>query len=615
MGKMFSYLKPYRLWALAAPLTMVGEVTADLLLPYLMSFIVNYGIAGIDVRDAADGSPVAAALLGFFRGASYSRMDIIVTFGLLMLAVTLLGGVCGVSCAYFAAHAAQSMGNDLRCDAYRHVMSLSIQQTDQFTTGSLITRMTNDIAMVVEFMEMFMRGFVRAPMFVIGGTILLLTLDLSFGMVLLCTMPILLLTLWLVLSRAIPMYGILQQKLDKVNSVVQENVSGARVVKAYVREDYECGRFGRANTELCAQNERVLKLMAVIPPVLTLLLNGSVIAVLYLGGADIRAGIAGMTTGAVMAAVTYVTQIMQAITMVTNLFQSISRATASAERINEVLAVEPALVAGSETAQAAPAAVQFDHVSFQYPGAKGRPVLQDISLTVRRGEMLAVIGATGCGKSTLLSLIPRFYDADAGAVRIDGLPVQQYDLEKLRAKIGYVMQKSELFSDTLAGNIRWGRPDASDADVAAAAETAQASGFIAGFAERFDTFVAEKGASLSGGQKQRISIARALVRRPEILILDDATSALDLETEARLRAALKEKLTGTTVILVAQRIASVREADRIAVMENDGTIRYCAPHDELMRTCETYRSIYESQQRAAHGDAPVPAAAGKAGAV
>ena len=597
MKNLFKYLRPYALYAAVSPLMMIGEVAADLCLPYLMSFIVNYGITGMDIHDPSDGSALAVWIMELFHGAEYSRMDMIVTFGILMLVITLIGGFFGTFCAYTAAKAAQGAGNDLRCDAYRRVMSLSIEQTDQFTTGSLVTRMTNDVSMIVEFLEMLMRMFVRAPMFMIGGTVMLLMLNLSFGTVLACALPVLCIVLVVVLWRAIPLYAVVQKRLDKVNSVVQENVSGARVVKAYVREEYEAGRFDAANGALRSVNYRVLRLMAIISPVLTVLMNAAVVAVIFIGGLDIRIGQAGMTTGSIMAAVTYVTQVIMSVMMVTGMFNSISRATASAKRVNELLAADPVITGGDGDAAPSDPVISFRNVSFHYPGTVGRPVLRNITLDVHRGETLAVIGATGSGKSSLVALIPRFYDASEGEVLIDGKPVQEYSLRALRKKIGYVMQKSELFSDTIAGNIRWGKPDASGEEVLAAAQAAQADSYIQGFSEKYDTFVAEKGASLSGGQKQRLSIARALVRRPEILILDDATSALDLATESKLRRSLRESLGDTTVVMIAQRIASVMEADRIAVLENDGSILHCAPHEELLRVSETYRSIYDSQMR------------------
>ena len=591
MGKLFRYLKPYWGYAVLSPLLMILEVTADLCLPYLMSFIVNYGIIGADIRE----SKIAFAIMDLvFPNGGYSGFQMILVFGILMLLVVLIGGCFGTLCAYTAAKASQGFGHDLRCDAYRRVMALSIEQTDQFTTGSLVTRMTNDIAMIVEFMEMILRMFVRAPFFMIGGTFFLLTLNVKFGVVLLSALPLLAITLILVLARAVPLFGTVQKRLDRVNCVVQENVSGARVVKAYVREDYECERFRTANGALRDVNYRVHRLMAIIHPMLVVVQNFAVIAVILLGGHSIAEGIGDMSTGSIMAAVTYTIQVVSSIMMITMMFQSVSRALASAARVREVLDCDPVIVSGEQDAAPAPIAVSFRNVSFRYPGTVGEPVLHHIDLDIRKGETLAIVGATGSGKSSLVRMIPRFYDAVEGEVLVDGIPVKAYDLKALRRKIGFVLQKSELFSDTVANNIRWGREEATDEEVRTAARTAQAHDFIEGFAEGYDTFVAEKGASLSGGQKQRLSIARALVRKPEILILDDATSALDLATEAKLRVALYEQMKNCTVILIAQRIASVRDADRIAVIEN-GTIKACAPHEELMATCETYREIYASQ--------------------
>ena len=600
MKKLFKYLKPYRLLAIVSPLMMMGEVMADLCLPYLMSFIVNYGVEGISVTDKDFGSPLAAAILRIFTGSTdVNRMTMIIIFGSLMLLITLIGGFFGTFCAYTAARASQGLGHDLRCDAYRRVMSLSIEQTDKFTTGSLVTRMTNDITQTIDFVEMILRMLVRSPMFFIGGTFMLLSLNLKFGTVLLCALPVMIVMLLFIVMRSVPIFAVVQKKLDKVNSVVQENVSGARVVKAYVMEDYECTRFERANSELRDTNLRVMRLIAVMHPVLTLILGFSITAIIYIGGWQIDIGAAGMTTGSVMAAVTYATQVIFSLMMISNMFQSISRAAASTKRIFEVLDTEPTIVGGNVKDGDANSeyAVEFKDVCFSYPSATGKAVLTDINLKVKRGETLAVIGATGSGKSSLVQLIPRFYDATSGEVLVDGISTKSYELCALRKKIGYVMQKSELFSDTIAGNIRWGAPDATDDEVVSAAEAAQAAPFIDGFSEGYSTFIAEKGASLSGGQKQRMSIARAILRSPEILILDDSTSALDLATEATLRRSMRERLENTTVIMIAQRIASVQDADRIAVIESDGTIVHCAPHDELMQISETYRDIYSSQVR------------------
>ncbi len=603
MKRLARYLRPYFGYAVVSPLMMMGEVIADLCLPFLMSFIVNYGIEGLDIYSAEDGSPLARGILSLFLGEGFdqaeSRMSIILILGGLMLAVTLVGGLFGTLCAYTAARASQGFGHDVRCDAYAKVMSMSIEQTDRFTTGSLVTRMTNDISRLVELVETILRMLVRSPMFFIGGTVMLITLNLRFGVVLMCALPVLLVMIIAVLRRAIPLFSVVQTRLDRVNSVVQENVTGARVVKAYVREDYECERFDRANSEYKGINHRVLMLTAVLSPVMTVVLNAAVVSIIYIGGLEVSISASGMNTGTIMAAITYVTQVLSSLLMLTMMFQTISRAAASGRRVLDILESEPVVEGGAleNIPEDADTAVELRSVSFSYPGTTGRPVLDSIDLKVRRGETLAVIGSTGSGKSSLAALLPRFYDATSGEVLINGKNVKEYDLGALRSRIGYVMQRTELFSDTVRNNILWGKPDATDEEVVEAAEIAQADPFIRGFAEGYDTYIAEKGASLSGGQKQRMSIARAIIRRPDILILDDSTSALDLATEARLQKALRERLADTTVIMIAQRIAGVMGADKIAVLEDDGRIIHCAQHSELMKVSATYRAIYDSQMR------------------
>ena len=604
MKKLLPYLKPYWFVALISPLMMIGEVLGDLCLPYLMSYIVNYGVDGYSPADPKHGSALAAKLIDIFLGADATRMEIIILFGILMLCVTLVGGFFGTFCAYTAAKASQGFGNDLRRDAYKRVMSLSVEQTDKFTTGSLVTRMTNDITVLVEFVEHMLRMVVRSPMFFIGGTIMLLSLNVKFGVVLLCTLPIQLFAMVFVIRKAVPLFSEVQKKLDRINSVARENITGARVIKAYVREDYECDRFETANSEMKDTNLKVQLLLTFINPILIVSLAFATVAIIYIAGLQTRIEDAGMTTGTVMAAITYVTQVVNSLMMLTMIFQTISRAGASSKRIVEVLESDPVIKGGSEKdGSGSDIAIEFKGVDFKYPGTAGKNVLSDISLTVRKGETLAVIGATGSGKSSLISLIPRYYDAVAGKVYIDGRDIAEYDLPSLRKKIGYVMQKSELFSDTIANNIKWGKDDASIEEIRDAAQIAQADNFVSEFTDGYDTFIAEKGASLSGGQKQRLSIARAIVRRPEILILDDATSALDLATEARLQKALREAMEDPTVVMVAQRIASVRHADRIAVIEADGRILHCAPHEELLRISETYRDICASQRQNLEGGA------------
>ena len=571
MKKLFKFLKPYWFLALVSPLMMAGEVLGDLLQPKLMAKIVDHGIESGD-------------------------MGYVIRTGILMLVIVMIGGFFGVFCAYTAARAAQGFGNDLRVYSYRKVMALSIEQTDKFTTGSLVTRMTNDISMVVEFVEMLLRMCVRAPIMFIGGVMMMLTLDLSFGFVVLCALPILVASITAILMKTTPLFSVLQKKLDKVNSVVQENVSGARVVKAYGQEEYECQRFYGVNDELRSTNYRVLKMMALFGPLLTIVMNVAVIAIIYIGGYQVKIENAGMTTGAVMAAITYVTQILMSVMMISGMFQMISRSLASAGRINEVLDSEPVIIGGTKTDGVSDCAVEFRDVAFRYPGTTGEPVLHGINLKIKKGETVAVIGATGSGKTSFVNLIPRFYDAVEGSVLVDGVDVKEYELSALRNKIGFVMQKSELFTDTVENNIRWGKNEATEEEIIEAAQTAQAAEFVEGFTEGYQTMIAEKGASLSGGQKQRLSIARALLRKPEILILDDSTSALDLVTEGKLQRALKEKFASTTVIMIAQRIASVKQADRIAVIE-DGTIRHFASHEELLKSSEVYRAIFDSQMK------------------
>lgn len=597
MKRMFAYLKPYWLFAAIAPVMMAIEVIADLLLPYLMSFIVNYGITGIDMEDRKQGSVVAKSIVEFFWGSDYSSMQLIVTFGVLMLGITALGGFAGTFSAYAAAKASQGAGYDLRRDAYDKVMSLSIEQTDQFTTGSLVTRMTNDITMVVEFFEFLLRICVRAPIFVIGGTIMMFSLNIRFGTILICALPAFVITIILVLKKALPLYSDVQKRLDDVNCIVQENVTGTRVIKAYNREEYECHRFAGANQRMRDVNYRVLKIMAVIQPVLTIAMNVSVAAVILCGGYYISQGNGDMSTGDIMAAITYVTQVIFSVMMATNMFQTLSRGMASAKRVIAVLDSEPVVQNGTKDMNVTDPLIEFENVTFQYPDNQGEPVLKDITLSIKKGETLAVIGETGCGKSSFAMLIPRYYDPINGVVRIGGTDVRELDYNQLRKKIGYVMQKSELFSATIRENICWGKENATMEEVKQAAMVAQADSFIESFLDGYQTYIAEKGASLSGGQKQRLSIARALVRKPDILILDDATSALDLATEAKLRAELKKNMKDTTVIMIAQRIASVREADRIAVIENDGTIRHCDTHEHLLEISETYRDIYDSQMK------------------
>lgn len=572
MSKVLKYLKKYWYFAVLSPLFMILEVSMDLVQPSLMSRIVDDGIVRQD-------------------------FGIILNLGIQMLIFTLIGCVGGILSGVFGNLAAQNFSNDLRKDAFAKVMKMSFQQTDKFTIGSLVTRLTNDITACQDFVGMALRMMVRTLMQFIGGIVMVLSINATFGYILLFTLPIQIVVIILVLRKGAPLFSVVQSKLDRVNSVVQENVSGARVVKAYTREDYEYDRFSKANDDLVSTNLRVQKLMALLVPILSILMNASVIAVIYIGGEPVRTAAESAQVGSIMAAITYITQILMSMMMIGMMFQQVTRATASASRIREVLEADPVIADGKFTGSTPEnGTVEFRNVSFRYPGVQSGNVLSGVNFRVNRGETIAVLGATGCGKTSLVSLIPRFYDATEGEVLVDGVDVREYKLDNLRHKIGFVLQKSELFSETIEQNIRWGDPDATDEKVKRAAEIAQADEFISGFTDGYKDMITEKGSSLSGGQKQRLSIARAIVKNPEILIFDDSMSALDLATDAKLQKTLREKLKGTTVIMIAQRVASVMRADKIAVIDN-GTIVAFDNHDNLMKTCDVYRDIYNSQMR------------------
>lgn len=573
--KVLRYLKPYWFFALLCPLAMILEVSMDLLQPTLMSDIVDNGILGTAAAD--------------------ENLRYVLITGLKMLVFSLIGCFGGIASAAFGTAAAQKMGNDLRKDAFAKVMHMSFQQTDKFTTGSLVTRLTNDITAIQEFVAMSLRMFVRTGMQFIGGIAVILTLNVNFGIVLVISLPVQLIAVAIIMKKASPLFSIVQSRLDKVNSVVQENVSGARVVKAFTREEYEINRFDNANTDLMTTNLKVQKLLATLNPILMIIMNASVIAIIMIGGFQVEAK--AMQVGEVMAAVTYITQILMSVMMVGMMFQQVSRSAASMKRVNEVLSTNPVISDGNKSADSDNSGtVEFRNVGFSYPGSSGKPVLSGIDLKAGKGQMIAILGSTGCGKTSLVNLVPRFYDATKGDVLVDGVNVKDYDVDTLRSKIGVVLQKSELFSGTVAENIRWGCETATDEEVRTAAKIAQAEEFIDGFNDGYDTMISEKGASLSGGQKQRMAIARAIIKKPEILIFDDSTSALDLSTEAKLHKALRENLSGVTVIMIAQRIASVMRADKIAVLEN-GSICAFGTHKELMETSSVYRDIYYSQMK------------------
>lgn len=573
--KLSKYLKPYALFAVLTPLSMVGEVLGDLLQPKLMSKIVDDGVLGQD-------------------------MDLIIRTGLLMLLVLIGGGACGIAASAFGGIASQSFSRDLRVDVFKRVMGLSFEQTDKFTTGSLVTRLTADITAIQQMVDFLLRMLVRDSLLFFGGIIMMLTLNVRFGIIILCALPVEIIMMIVILKKANPYYSIVAKRLDSVNSVVQENVTGARVVKAYVREDTEEKRFDDANISLMESNLRVQTLMAILQPLLMIILNLSVIAVIVIGGWQVQAQ--AMKVGEVMAAITYLTQVLQGVMMMSMMFQTLAKASASANRLREVLETDPVIKSGSVSlSDKTGGTVSFKNVSFSYPETKGRPVISDFTLDIKSGESVAILGATGSGKSSLVNLIPRFYDCTAGEVLVDGVNVKDCKLDELRKKVGIVLQKSELFSGTVEDNIKWGDKNAAHEEVVSAAQAAQADEFIQKIPAGYEGIIAEKGASLSGGQKQRLSISRAVLKKPEILILDDSTSALDLGTEAKLRAEIDRKMNGTTLIIIAQRIQSVKSCDRIAVLDH-GKLCACDTHENLLKTCEVYQDIYASQVKTSGGE-------------
>lgn len=570
---MRKYLKPYLPCMILAALLMAGEVSVDLLQPKLMSRVVDEGVLGL-------------------AGSGAGSLALIGRLGLRMILLVLFGGLCGSLNNVFTHIAAQNTGNGIRKDAFARIMRFSFPQLDRFGTGSLVTRVTNDITQVQDFVSLFMRGLIRTSFLTFGSMVCMLQLDRDLGLIVLCAFPFLVGCIGFCLWRATPLFSALQAHLDQINRILQEDISGIRIIKACVREGYERLRFGKANERLTGVQLRVLVIFACMDPTVNALMYLVVAMVLWAGAAGIPFG--RTTPGAIMAAITYTTQLLNGILMLSMLSQNISRGLASWKRLREVLESEPELRDGSvDAADPIQNAIEFRGVSFAYPGT-GRPVLNKIDLTICRGETVAIMGATGCGKSTLVQLIPRFYDVTEGQLLVDGVDVREYRQQALRKKIAVALQRAELFSASIAENIAWGRPDAAEEEVREASRIAQADEFVCRTPDGYDTLVAERGMGLSGGQRQRLSAARAIAAGADILIFDDATSALDLKTEAQLYAALDRVRPGTTKLIVAQRIASARRAGRIIMLEN-GRIAAVGSHEELLAGCRAYQDIYHSQ--------------------
>lgn len=577
---------PYKRAIILAPLFLVFEVILDLLQPRLMAHIIDEGVAKGNLR-------------------------LIIYVCLIMLGTSLIAAFCSLGSTIFSSFAGQGFGTDLRSAVFRKVLSMSFVQTDHFSTGSLITRLTQDVSHLQHVLVMALRMLARQPIMCIGGCIMALQINWRLALILLVLVPLIVLLALFMFRISQPMFVVIQAKLDQVNSVIQENLAGIRVVKAFDRSSHEKARFAQVNEAYASENIRASRFLSGMRPLIMLIMNLGIIAVLWIGGWSIRQG--NMTVGEVMAMISYLSTILFSILFASFALTDYARAKASADRIKEVLDVEttethllewmptaeltppqPQTNQRSKTSAGCGVKIEFSDITFRYPGAAGRPVLDGISAVIEPGQTMAILGATGSGKSTLVHLLPRFYELQSGSILLDGRNLNSYQLTDLRERMGIVLQESVLFSGTVAENIRWGKRDASDDEIQHAAKIAQADDFIMTFQEGYDTIVGQRGITLSGGQKQRMAMARAFLKNPELLILDDCTSALDSETEKRLWQALRTHFHACTTILIAQRISSIMHADQILVMQ-DGRTAGIGTHQQLLQNCRVYQEIVESQ--------------------
>ena len=564
------YARPYALYFVVGPLCMIVEVIGEIVLPKLYANIVNVGIETGNVR-------------------------YIVVTCLLMILTALLMMTGGVGGAYFASKASVNVAADVRRDVYAKIQKFSFANIDRFSTGSLITRLTNDVTQVMNMINMLMRMCLRAPGMLIGALIAAISMSPSLATVLAVTVPLIVVVQFIVIRIGFPRFTRMQDKVDGLNNKIQEDLTNERVIKSFVREDYENRRFSAANADLKSTTLKALRVVIFMMPLMMLLMNLTSLAVVWFGGKMVIGG--RMQVGDLTAFITYITQILMSLMMLTMIFMNSSRALASARRISEVLDEKIDLndnQAKHKELDVRRGDVEFRGVSFRYYKNSPGKVLDNISLKINAGETVGVVGSTGCGKTTLVSMIPRLYDVDEGEVLVDGVNVRDYDLTRLRDGVGMVLQKNVLFSGTIAENLRWGDESATDAQLTEAAQSAQADGFIRSFADGYDSVLDQGGANVSGGQKQRLCIARALLKHPKILILDDSTSAVDTATEAQIRRAFTNELKDSTKIVIAQRISSVQDADKIIVL-NEGCVTGIGTHDELLKNNKEYQEIYYSQ--------------------
>ena len=571
------YVIPYKSAFILGPIFMIVEVLGEIILPKLMSMIINYG-CGQDVTVAA-------------KGPAY-----IIGIGAVMIGTALLMMMGGVLGAYFAVKASVNFAGDLRRDVFAKVQKFSFANIEKFSTGSLVTRLTNDITNIQNVLSMGLRMLLRAPGMLIGGLIMAFIMNAKLALVFCVVIPVLIIALAFVMKTAFPRFDVMQTKIDGLNSRIQENITNQRVVKSFVRDDFEKETFDRANNELKDKTLRAMKVVILTMPIMTLAMNLTVMAVVWFGGQQILIG--DMPVGNLTAFTTYVTQILMSLMMVSMIMIQGSRAMASSHRILELLDTDIYLNddnASEKDRLVTSGEIEFKNVCFRYYKKHKKNVLQNINFTAKPGEVVGIIGSTGSGKSSLVQLIPRLYDCDEGEVLVDGVNVKEYSLNHLRDGVAMVLQKNTLFSGSIMENLRWGDEEATDEQVKEAAKAAQADGFVSEFADGYDRELGQGGVNVSGGQKQRLCIARALLKKPKILILDDSTSAVDTATEAQIRKSFSTTLKDTTKLIIAQRISSVEDADRILVMD-EGQIVGQGTHKELLESCETYQEIYYSQR-------------------
>lgn len=587
----YKYVKPYLPYFIIGPICMIVEVIGEILMPKMLAMIIDYGVGDKSLEEAS----------GFVRwiysvcGEQASPFVIAVMVGMILTAIIMMVG--GVGGAYFGAKASVNFAADLREDIYKKVQTYSFANIDKFSTSSLITRLTNDVTQMQNFIMTLLRMCLRAPGMIIGAMIMALLLSPRLSIVLAVVIPLLAAAITLIISRGFPRFGAMQTKIDALNATVQENITNARVVKSFVREDFEKKKFAASNSDLKQAGMAAVGVMIFMSPVMNFFMNITTIAILWFGGNMVVN--TAMSVGDLSAFVTYITQILSNLMMVSFMFMQLSRAMASAKRISAVLDEKPDiddenLTKEEQARTIAHGTIDFENVSFRYYKNSEEKVLDNINLHIPAGSTVGIIGSTGCGKTTLVSMIARLYDTDEGTVKIDGVDVRRYSLYHLREGVGMVLQKNTLFSGTVEDNLRWGNARATMEEIRAAADHAQADGFVTNFADGYQTQIDQGGTNVSGGQKQRLCIARALLKKPKILILDDSTSAVDTATEKRIREAFRGELKDSTKLIIAQRIGSVMEADQIIVMDN-GTITGIGTHEELLANNTEYKEIYSSQ--------------------